>query len=99
MSQTAVYERIFDVLGVKKESSVNLDSMIRQGFSSNTLSRFKREYMVNDLVLARSIGVSPKTLQRKKKSHQKLSVLAPVKRCQKCRESFRSKQDEDMGIP
>ena len=76
MSAATVNVEIINVLGVKGKTSVNFDSIIRKGFSIEVLERFKKTFQMDEETLARSIGVSRKTLQRKRKrsAHQKLSV-------------------------
>ncbi len=74
MSAVTVNAEIINVLGVKSKPSVNLDSIIRKGFSMQTLERFKKTFHMDEETLAQSIGVSKKTLQRKRSGHQKLNV-------------------------
>ncbi|MCL4492313.1 MAG: DUF2384 domain-containing protein [Nitrospirae bacterium] len=74
MSAATVNAEIINMLGVKGEPSVNFDSIIRKGLSMTALERFKRTFQMDEETLARSIGVSRKTLQRKRSGHQKLNV-------------------------
>ncbi|MGO9015222.1 MAG: antitoxin Xre-like helix-turn-helix domain-containing protein [Dissulfurispiraceae bacterium] len=76
MSAATVNVEIINVLGVKGKTSVNFDSIIRKGFSIEALERFKKTFQMDEETLARSIGVSRKTLQRKRKksARQKLNV-------------------------
>ncbi len=76
MSTATVNAEIINVLGVKGKPSVNFDSIIRKGFSIDALERFKKVFQMDEEMLARAIGVSRKTLQRKRKrtAHRKLNV-------------------------
>ena len=74
MSAATVNTGIINVLGVKGNPSVNFDSIIRKGFSMEALDRFKKTFQMDEETLAHSIGVSKKTLQRKRSGHQKLNI-------------------------
>ncbi len=74
MSAATANAEIINVLGVKGKPSVNFDSIIRKGFSMEALERFKKTFQMDEETLAHSIGVSKKTLQRKRSGHQKLNI-------------------------
>ncbi len=76
MSVATTNAEIISVLGVKGRPSVNFDSIIRKGFSIEALDRFKKTFQMDEETLACSIGVSRKTLQRKRKrnAHERLNV-------------------------
>lgn len=53
--------------------SLEFDRLIRTGFSFKTGDHLKDELKLTDIQLAEALGLSPKTLQRKRKTHERLS--------------------------
>lgn len=70
----AINAEIMNMLGVKDKPSVNFDSLIRKGFSIEVISRLKKGFQIAEKTLAYSIGVSSKTLQRRRGGCRKLSM-------------------------
>lgn len=62
-----------DLLGIKATDSLELVRAIERGFSFSTLERVRRQTGLPMERLAISIGISPRTLTRRKKT-KKLSV-------------------------
>lgn len=65
---------IEELLGIKNTDSLELVRSIRRGFPFNTLERVRRETGLPMEQLATSIGISPRTLSRRKKEN-KLSAV------------------------
>ncbi len=62
-----------ELLGFKGVD-VDFDSFIRKGFSSQVATHLKTALDLSDFVLAQYIGVSIKTLQRKRESHTRFTL-------------------------
>lgn len=58
------------ILGIKATNVLQLVKSIEQGFSFQTLERFRRETGLPMERLAFSIGISPRTLTRRKKENK-----------------------------
>lgn len=61
---------VVKLLGIKSSSAVHLVKAIERGFSFDTLEKVRRETGLPLERLAMSIGVSPRTLSRRKKERK-----------------------------
>lgn len=59
----------------KADSATRFDQLIREGFPVKAGDRLKAALNLTDNQLADTLGLSPKTLQRKKKAHERLSRI------------------------
>ncbi|MBI1823362.1 MAG: DUF2384 domain-containing protein [Nitrospirae bacterium] len=77
-------EETMNILGGKKllgraiRTGLDLDKIIKEGFSASVLNYFKKLLGLSDLELSKSLGVSTKTLMRSRKTERKPAKLDPV---------------------
>jgi putative toxin-antitoxin system antitoxin component (TIGR02293 family) len=67
-------------LGQKVKSRIDFDALIKRGIPLGVISHIKREFNLPDEVIARIIGVSPRTVSRRRRT-VKISAkerLSPV---------------------
>ena len=62
-----------EILGFKG-SDIDFDAVIRKGFSASVVGHLKTALDMSDLVFAQYIGISIKTLQRKRASHARFTL-------------------------
>ena len=55
-------------LGQKVKSRIDFDALIKKGMPLRVISHIKREFSLPDEVIARIIGVSPRTVSRRRKT-------------------------------
>ena len=55
-------------LGQKTKSRIDFDALIKRGIPLGVLSHIKREFNLPDEVIARIIGVSPRTVSRRRRT-------------------------------
>lgn len=55
-------------LGQKVKSRIDFDALIKKGMPLGVISHIKREFSLPDEVIARIIGVSPRTVSRRRKT-------------------------------
>jgi len=55
-------------LGQKVKSRIDFDALIKKGMPLGVISHIKREFNLPDEVIARIIGVSPRTVSRRRKT-------------------------------
>ena len=55
-------------LGQKVKSRIDFDALIKRGIPLGVISHIKREFNLPDEVIARIIGVSPRTVSRRRRT-------------------------------
>ena len=55
-------------LGQRVKSRIDFDALIKKGMPLGVISHIKREFNLPDEVIARIIGVSPRTVSRRRKT-------------------------------
>lgn len=55
-------------LGQKVKSRIDFDALIKKGMPLGVISHIKKEFNLPDEVIARIIGVSPRTVSRRRKT-------------------------------
>ena len=55
-------------LGQKVKSRIDFDALIKKGIPLGVISHIKREFNLPDEVIARIIGVSPRTVSRRRRT-------------------------------
>ena len=55
-------------LGQRVKSRIDFDALIKKGMPLGVISHIKREFNLPDEVIARIIGVSPRTVSRRRKA-------------------------------
>ena len=65
MDTHAIAQKAAELLGIKS-GDIDIDSAIKRGFSPKEVSHLQKALNLSDLALSRFIGISIKTLQRKR---------------------------------
>ena len=58
------------VLGQKISGAMDYDTLIKKGIPMNVIPHIKKEFDLSDSVIARIIGVSPRTFSRRRTDFQ-----------------------------